>query len=59
MIIAAIIRDFRADNPVVGDGTTRDRIFEPNEATVPWAKAIIEGLSARGYEIVRKGDGNA
>lgn len=52
--IATSLRDFRADNPSIGDGSFRDKIYEPDEHTIPWAKGIVKALEEAGFEIVKK-----
>ena len=53
-VIATAIRDSRANFPDAGDGKTHDRIFQGNEDTIPFAKAVIAALDAAGYQIVPK-----
>jgi hypothetical protein len=53
-IIATAIRDMRPNNPSTGSGTTRDRIFEGNEQSIPFANAILTALDQAGFEIVLK-----
>jgi hypothetical protein len=54
-LIATAIRDMRANYRDIGPGTTRDRIFEGNEESVPFAKAILVALDQARFEIVPKG----
>jgi hypothetical protein len=54
-IIATAIRDSRINFSDAGNGTVRDRIFQGNEDTIPFAKAILAALDEAGLEIVPKG----
>jgi hypothetical protein len=52
--IASAIQTANLDYPDVGDGTQWDQQIKSNEESRHLARAVIERLWAKGYEIDRK-----